>query len=176
MQSKSRRLSLGSNYIKQNPKTLSVHYTTSVLELGGRNFACSPYLWGRWLLAIKTWPPRPPRPSDYLRYLGCQKIMEGSAFWGLDRSQNLLSDLNLEGVGDLRSNLWGHPRPKITKIVILPSLRDRHFYILQGHKRPWPPSDLLGRLRPRPQIRPLRLSKAITTNSTPRPSEAATLN
>ena len=116
-----------SKYLKQNSKTLQPW-----------NFECSPYLWGRWLLVIKTRSPRPPRTSADLRHLGCQKIMEGSVFRGLDRSQNLLGDLDLVEPGGLRSDLRGHhPRPKVTQIVFLPSLRDHLFYILQGrHMRP----------------------------------------
>ena len=83
-------------------------------------------------------------------------MMEGSVFRGLDRSQNLLSDLDLGGPSNLRSDLQGHPRPKITKIVILPSLKDRHFYIIQGT-----------------HLRPL---EAVTSIRPPRPFEAATLN
>ena len=50
----------------------------------------------------------------------------------------LLSDLDLGGPGDLRSDLRGHPRPKLAKIVILDSLKDDHFFILQGpHLRPF---------------------------------------
>ena len=109
-----------SKYLKQNSKTFQPW-----------NFACSPYLWVRWLLVIKTRSPRPPRTSADLRHLGCQKIMEGSAFWGLDRSQNLLSDLDLGGVGDLRSNLWGHPRLKTTKIIILP-VTSTYFKAIRG--------------------------------------------
>ena len=60
--------------------------------------------------------------------LGCQKMMEGSVFRGLDRSQNLLSDLDLGGPDGLRSDLRGHPRPKIAKIVILLSLKDDNFF------------------------------------------------
>ena len=125
-----------SKYLKQNSKTFQPW-----------NFACSPYLWVRWLLVIKTRSPRPPRTSADLRHLGCQKIMEGSVFRGFDRCKNLLSDLDLVEPGGLRSDLWGHPRPKNTQIVFLPSLRDHHFYILQG--------------------RHLRLSKTETSNSTP---------
>ena len=53
-------------------------------------------------------PPRPPRLSADMRYFRCQKIIEGSIFRGLNTSQNL----------------WGHPRPKTTKIVILTSLNE----------------------------------------------------
>ena len=50
-------------------------------------------------------------------------MMEGSVFRGLDRSQNLLSDLDLGGPGDLRSDLRGHPKPKMAKIIIYPAGR-----------------------------------------------------
>ena len=59
-------------------------------------------------------------------------MMEGSVFRGLDRSQKLLSDLELGGPDGLRSDLRGHLRPKIAKFVILDSLKDDHFFILQG--------------------------------------------
>ena len=102
--------------------------------------------------------------------LGCQKMMEGSVFRGLDRSQKLLSDLDLGGPGDLRSDLRGHPRPKIAKIVISPSLKDDNFFILEDpHLRPFEAttsSDLRGRLRPRPQIRPPRPPEAKNREST----------
>ena len=86
-----------SNYIKQNLVCpwLCNRTTASVSKLGGWNFACS-LKWPRVrLLAIKTRPPRPPRPLADLCYLGCQKVMEGSVFRGLNTSQNLLGDLDL---------------------------------------------------------------------------------
>ena len=49
-------------------------------------------------------------------------------------NQKLLSDLDLGGPGDLRSDLRGHP----AKIVILDSFTDDHFFTLQGpHLRPF---------------------------------------
>ena len=50
----------------------------------------------------------------------------------------MLSDLDLGEPGDLRSDLLGHPRPKLAKIVILDSLTDDHFFTLQvPHLRPF---------------------------------------
>ena len=66
----------------------------------------------RWLLAIETRPPRPPRPSADLRYFRCQKIIQGGIFRGCVTNPKLLSDLDIGGPGDLRSDLRGHPRPR----------------------------------------------------------------
>ena len=89
-------------------------------------------------------------------YLGYIKIIEGSIFWSRYWSQKLLSDLDLGGPGDLRSDLWGHPRSIIVKIVILPSLKDNQFFILQ-HPH-------------------LRSFKAVTSIRPPRPFEVTTSN
>ena len=62
----------------------------------------------RSVIRQKPRPPRPPRLSaeDMLfYYFGCQKIIEGSIFRVLDRSQNLLSELDLGGPWNLRSDL-----------------------------------------------------------------------
>ena len=59
---------------------------------------------------------RPPRPSADLRYFRCQKIIEGGIFRGCVMIQKLLSDLDLGGQADLRSDLRGHPRPEIEKL------------------------------------------------------------
>ena len=112
------------------------------------------------LRGLRGHPPRSPRSSADMCFLGCQKIIEGSIFWGRDWSQKLLSDLDLGGPGDLRSDLRGHPRPKIAKFVILASLKDDHFFILQGPT--W------GRSRPRPP----RSFEEATSIWPPRPFEA----
>ena len=109
-----RRLKLG---LHGKPKNcvcpLLCHRTmATVSKLGGRNFACSPYSWGFGLLAIEIRPPRPPRPSADLRYFRCQKSIEGGIFRGCVMNPKLLSDLDLGGPGDLRSDLRGHPRPR----------------------------------------------------------------
>ena len=44
----------------------------------------------------------------------------------------MLSDLELGGPDDFSYDLRGQRRPKITNIVILQSLKDGHFYILQN--------------------------------------------
>ena len=49
-------------------------------------------------------------------YLWCPKIIEGSIFRGRDNIQNLLSDLDLGGPDDLRSDLRGRLRPSEAKI------------------------------------------------------------
>ena len=71
-------------------------------------------LWNVWYgkPSKASHPPRPPRLSADMRYFRCQKIIEGSIFRGRDILQNLLSDLDLGGPGDLRSDLRGHPRPR----------------------------------------------------------------
>ena len=51
--------------------------------------------------------------------------MQGSIFWGRYLSQKLLRDLDLRILSDLRSDLRGHPNPKVLKIVILSSLKDK---------------------------------------------------
>ena len=81
-------------------------------------------MWGR--------PPRPPRPSANMCKWKCQKIIEGRTFWSQYWSQKLISDLELGGPDDFSYDLRGQPRPKITNIVILQSLKDGHFYILQN--------------------------------------------
>ena len=78
-----------------------------------------------------------------LGHVRLASVASEAIFWGRDESQKLLSDLR------------GHQRPKIWKIVIWPSLKDVHLFILQGpylkgHLRPQPQSDLRSRLRPRP--------------------------
>ena len=102
--------------------------------------------------------------------LGCQKMMEGSVFRGLDRSQNLLSDLDLGGPGDLRSDLRGHPRPKMAKIIIYPAWRmitSSYFKALTwGRSRSRPQSDFWDPSRPRPNIRPPWSFEAATSNTT----------
>ena len=64
------------------------------------------------LRGLRGRPPRPPRSSADLRYFRCQKIIEGGIFRGFVVNQKLLSDLDLGGPGDLRSDLRGHPRPR----------------------------------------------------------------
>ena len=51
-----------------------------------------------------------------MSYLGWQKIIEGGIFRGRDSIQNLLSDLDLGGPDDLRSDLRGRLRPSEAKI------------------------------------------------------------
>ena len=86
----------------------------------------------------------------------CLKIIEGSIFRGLDKNYNLLSDLRSFEAATSIFGLGGYPRPKIANIVILLSLKDDNFFILQDlHLRPFEAttsSDLRGRLRPWPQI------------------------
>ena len=55
-----------------------------------------------------------------MSYLGWQKIIEGGIFRGRDSIQNLLSDLDLGGPDDLRSDLRGHLRPSKAKIGFSP--------------------------------------------------------
>ena len=77
-----------------------------------------------------------PAKDALFYHFGCQKIIEGGIFQGLDRSQNLLSDLDLGGSGALRFDLRGYHRPKIAKIVILPSLKDEPQIDNRGRSRP----------------------------------------
>ena len=46
---------------------------------------------------------------------GVSKNKDGSIFRGRDRTSKLLSDLDLGGPDDLRSDLRGHPRPQFKK-------------------------------------------------------------
>ena len=55
------------------------------------------------------------RPSAHLRYFRCQKIIEGSIFRSCVMNQKLLSELDLGGPGDLRSDLQGYPTSEIEK-------------------------------------------------------------
>ena len=50
--------------------------------------------------------------SEAVSYFRCQKIIEGGIFRGCVMNPKLLSDLDLGGPGDLRSDLRGHPRPR----------------------------------------------------------------
>ena len=66
----------------------------------------------------------------------------------------------------LGSDFRGHLRPKIAKILILPSLKDEHFFKLQRpHLKPFEaPTDLRGlrsSLRLQSCIRPPSLSEAV---------------
>ena len=59
-------------------------------------------------------------------------------FWGRDRSQKSLSDLDLWGPYDLKIQVRP-PRPievKLYKIVILPCLKNGHFYVGSYFKAP----------------------------------------
>ena len=53
-----------------------------------------------------------------MRYFRGQKVIEGGIFRGCVMNQKLLSDLDLGGMGDLRSDLRGRPTPKIEKLRV----------------------------------------------------------
>ena len=55
---------------------------------------------------------------------GVPKIVEGPIFRGRDIIQKLLSDLDLGGPDDIKSDLRGRPRPSEAKIVFLTRFLD----------------------------------------------------
>ena len=104
-----------------------------------------------------------------MRFFQFQKIIEGSIFRGLHTTNKLLSNLRpFEATTSIRP-----PRPSEAKnrkkIVILPSLKESHSFILQGpHLRPLEPrprSDLRCCSRPLHQSIPLRPFEARPYNT-----------
>ena len=61
-------------------------------------------------------PSKKQRSKTDIRYFHCQKTIEGGIFRGHDNIQKLLSDLDLGGPGDLRSNLRGRWRTIVKKL------------------------------------------------------------
>ena len=68
------------------------------------------------LLATRGQPPRPPRSKEAMPDLDVLKLMEGVIFPGYIINPNLLSDLDLGGPDDLRSDLRGQMRSLRSKI------------------------------------------------------------